>query len=130
MLKEVKAAAALNKGVVGTDGSTPDSTPRTGFGGVYGGGGGGISIDLASLGSFGGSMYSAATAGGLLDSGRRASTVDQLIESLQGGGLADSTKMSGRKSIRDKITGLAAEVDLPVIFGANVNDKAIKRRAN
>jgi hypothetical protein len=75
-------------------------------------------------------MYSAATAGGLLDSGRRASTVDQLIESLQGGGLADSTKMSGRKSIRDKITGLAAEVDLPVIFGANVNDKAIKRRAN
>jgi electron transfer flavoprotein beta subunit len=49
--------------------------------------------------------------------GVKVKTVDELIEVLQGGGFAESgtTKMSGRRSIREKIAKL--DVDLPSIFG-------------
>ena len=66
------------------------------------------SLDLASL-TVGGSLYSSNI------NSARASTVDELIEVLQGGGLAESTRMSGRRSIREKIAKL--DVDLPSIFG-------------
>ena len=68
------------------------------------------SLDLASM-TIGGSLYSSNI------NSARASTVDELIEVLQGGGFAESgtTKMSGRRSIREKIAKL--DVDLPSIFG-------------
>ena len=96
---------------------SPGVSPRwAGYGSGTGGGQSEQSVDLASLGSYGGSLYS--TAPGLASA--RATTVDELLEALQqGGGAQQSTKMSGRRSMRDQIEKLGTNgVQMPYLFGA------------
>ena len=117
IINEMKAAAKrtqqqqhLHMGGYSSDASelTPNATPRSRSHfldpTMH------ASLDLASM-TIGGSLYSSNI------NSARASTVDELIEVLQGGGFAESgtTKMSGRRSIREKIAKL--DVDLPNIFG-------------